>query len=109
MPTASMPATAICSKWSATSAVKLQAVFGTTDRAPHTLTLDDALLALSRITYLHYDVNGRALIRLPHLDNLQSAIFETLGVRFPANTARCRQQRSRPHLRDSFFRLTAYR
>jgi hypothetical protein len=66
---------------------KLQAVFGTTDRAPHTLTLDDALLALSRITYLHYDLNGRTLIRLPRLDNLQSAIFETLGIRYPVNTA----------------------
>jgi hypothetical protein len=66
---------------------KLQAVFGTTDRAPHTLTLDDALLALCRITYLHYDLNGRTLIRLPRLDTLQSAIFETLGIRFPANTA----------------------
>jgi hypothetical protein len=66
---------------------KLQAVFGTTDRAPHTLTLDDALLALSRIIYLHYDLNGRTVIRLPRLDKLQSAILETLGIRFPANTA----------------------
>ena len=37
---------------------KLRAVFNTTDQDAHTLTVDDALIALSRITYLYYRVKG---------------------------------------------------
>jgi hypothetical protein len=64
---------------------KLRAVFGTTDEAPRTPTLDEALLALSRLTYLQYDIPGQTVYRLPRLDALQSALFEALGIRLPAH------------------------
>lgn len=66
---------------------KLQRVFGTTDTDPKALTLEDALLALSRITYLYYQVNDRRFARLPRLDDLQLAIFRVLGIPFPRKTA----------------------
>jgi len=37
---------------------KLQERFGTTDQDPNTLTVGDALTALSRITYLYYHIKG---------------------------------------------------
>ena len=57
---------------------KLRAVFGTTDRDPMSLTVADALVALSRITYLYYHVYDRTYARLPRLDELQLAIFDAL-------------------------------
>ncbi|MDQ3582806.1 MAG: hypothetical protein M3495_14895, partial [Pseudomonadota bacterium] len=42
-------------------------------------TFDDALLALSRITYLYYEANGHRFVRLPKLDDLQTSIFKALG------------------------------
>ena len=64
----------------------LHRAFGTTDDDPHALTLDDALTALSRITYLYYPINDRTFARLPRPDATQSAIFSALGITFP-NTA----------------------
>lgn len=66
---------------------KLRAVFGTTERDPMSLTVADALVALSRITYLYYHVYDRTYARLPHLDELQLAIFDALGITFPRQSA----------------------
>jgi hypothetical protein len=65
----------------------LRAVFGTTDEAPQTVTLDDALTALGRITYLYYDLKDTRIARLPRLDELQTQIFKALGLTFPRTTA----------------------
>lgn len=67
---------------------KLQARFGTTDQDANTLTVGDALTALSRITYLYYNIKGQVFARLPRLDALQQAIFEALGLNFPRRAAR---------------------
>ena len=67
---------------------KLQERFGTTDQDANTLTVGDALTALSRITYLYYNIKGRVYARLPRLDELQQAIFDALGLTFPRRTAR---------------------
>lgn len=66
---------------------RLRAVFGTTDEAPQTVTLDDALTALGRITYLYYDLKDTRIARLPRLDELQTQIFKALGLTFPRTTA----------------------
>lgn len=62
---------------------RLHRAFGTTDDHPHALTLDDALSALSRVTYLYYQVNDQSVARLPRLDALQSSIFQALDIKFP--------------------------
>jgi transposase len=49
---------------------RLHQAFGTTDDDPHALTFDDALLALSRISYLCYEANGHRFARLPQLDEI---------------------------------------
>ncbi|MGH8568351.1 MAG: IS1634 family transposase [Gammaproteobacteria bacterium] len=67
---------------------RLHQAFGTTDDDPHALTFDDALLALSRITYLYYEANGHRLVRLPKLDDLQTSIFKALGLTFPRSSAK---------------------
>ena len=66
---------------------KLRAVFGTTERDPMRLTVADALVALSRITYLYYHVYDRTYARLPQLDELQLAIFDALGITLPRQSA----------------------
>lgn len=67
---------------------KLQQAYGTTAEDPHALTLEEALLALSRITYLYYEANGQRFVRLPQLDALQTCLFKALGLRFPRSSAR---------------------
>jgi transposase len=67
---------------------RLHQAFGTTDDDPHALTFDDALLALSRITYLYYEANGHRFVRLPRLDDLQTSIFKALGLPFPRSSAK---------------------
>ena len=67
---------------------KLHRAFGTTADDPKALTFDDALLALSRITYLYYEANGQRLVRLPRLDQLQTSIFKALGLTFPRSSAK---------------------
>jgi transposase len=42
----------------------LHRAFGTTDDDPHSRTPDDALQALSRLTYLIYDIKGTRYARL---------------------------------------------
>ena len=44
---------------------RLHQAFGTTDDHPHALIFDDALLALSRITYLYYEAKATDLCDCP--------------------------------------------
>jgi transposase len=63
---------------------RLQAKFGTTDTNPHTITLPDALAALSRLCLLQYQVDEKTTVtRLPQPDARQKEILEALGVKLP--------------------------
>ena len=63
---------------------RLQAAFGTTDSDPHTITLPDALAALSRLCLLHYPIDAdTAVTRLPRPDVRQKEILTALGVALP--------------------------
>jgi transposase len=67
---------------------KLHKAFRTTEDDPNALTLDDALLALSRIIYLQYEANNQRFVRLTRLDALQSSLFKALGLTFPNPSAK---------------------
>ncbi len=67
---------------------KLHKAFRTTEDDPNALTLDDALLALSRIIYLQYEANNQRFVRLTRLDALQSLLFKALGLTFPNPSAK---------------------
>ncbi len=68
---------------------KLHQAFGTTDDDPNAVDLEEALTALSRITYLHYETNGQSVTRLPRLDDQQHAILSALGLTFPMAAPTC--------------------
>lgn len=55
-------------------------------------TIDDALTALTRITYLYYHGKDQVTARLPQLDTFQQRIIEALGVPFPKQAAVSRRQ-----------------
>ncbi|WPL19892.1 Transposase [Thiorhodovibrio winogradskyi] len=65
----------------------LHRAFGTTDDDPHATTVDDALVALSRLTYLIYEVKGCRYARLIQPDEEQCNLLDALGLRFPRQTA----------------------
>jgi transposase len=67
---------------------KLHKAFRTTNDDPNALTLDDALLALSRLIYLQYETNDRRFVRLTRLDELQTSLFKALGLTFPSPSAK---------------------
>ena len=46
------------------------------------LTVDDALLSLSRLVYLNSKNNNKVITRLPNPDQQQCAIFDALGIHF---------------------------
>ena len=63
---------------------RLQAAFGTTDTNPHTLTVQDAMAALSRLCLLEYQIDEKTkLTRLPRPDARQQEILAALGVSLP--------------------------
>jgi hypothetical protein len=63
---------------------RLAAVFDTTDTDPHTVTVSDALAALSRLCLLHYDIDGTTTVtRLPQPDAHQRRILDALQVPLP--------------------------
>ncbi len=66
----------------------LHQAFGTTDDDPHVMTPDDALAALSRLTYLIYDIKGSRYARLIQPDEEQRRLLDALGLRFPRQTAK---------------------
>jgi hypothetical protein len=58
--------------------------FATTDSDPHTITLPDALGALSRLCLLHYPIDADTTVtRLPKPDVRQKQILTALGVALP--------------------------
>ncbi|WP_040855572.1 IS1634 family transposase [Thiorhodovibrio frisius] len=66
----------------------LHQAYGTTDDDPHAITPEDALEALSRLTYLIYDVKGSRYARLVQPDEEQCKLLDALGLRFPRQTAK---------------------
>jgi transposase len=66
----------------------LHKAFATTDDDPHTMTHEDALQSLGRLTYLIYEVKGSRYVRLIQPDEEQHALLEALGIRFPRQTAK---------------------
>ncbi len=63
---------------------RLTARFGTTEADPHTVTLPDALAALSRLCLQHYSLqNGTTITRLPQPDSRQQSILEALNITLP--------------------------
>jgi hypothetical protein len=66
----------------------LHQAFGTTADDPRALTPEEALHALSRLTYLIYDVKGRRYARLIQPDEQQHTLLDALGLHFPRQTAK---------------------
>jgi transposase len=62
----------------------LVAAFGTTDDDKMTVTVEDALTALSRLCLLTYPIRGASVTRLPSPDARQAAILNALGTPLPA-------------------------
>ena len=52
------------------------------------MTPADALQALSRLTYLIYDIKGTRYARLIQPDDQQCILLDALGIRFPPHTAK---------------------
>ena len=64
---------------------RLRAAFGTTETRADTITLPDALTALSRLCLLHYAVDEKTTVtKLPQPDARQQEILQALGVTLPA-------------------------
>ena len=61
----------------------LGAAFGTTDEDKMAVTVEDALLALTRLCLLTYHVQGTAVTRLLAPDERQAAILNALGTPLP--------------------------
>jgi transposase len=57
--------------------------FGKVKETISALTIDDALLSLSRLVYLNSQVKNQCFFRLPNPDAQQRFIFEALGIPFP--------------------------
>lgn len=70
---------------------KLSAVKNINNKAENP-TIDDALTALTRITYLYYHGKDQVTARLPKLDTFQQLIIEALGISFPKQAAAVRRQ-----------------
>src|SRR5918996_2428384 len=66
---------------------KLQRAFGTTEEDSKALTIEEALAALPRLTYLYYQINEQRFARLPRPDDRQASIFAALGLPFPRKSA----------------------
>lgn len=63
---------------------RLAAAFATTESDPYTVTLKDALAALSRLCLLTYQIDGKySVTRLPKPDEEQKRILEALKVHLP--------------------------
>jgi transposase len=63
---------------------RLQAVFGTTATNRYTVTLPDALDALSRLCLQNYEIDEKTVVtRFPRADADQKQILAALGVSLP--------------------------
>ena len=64
---------------------RLAAVFGTTDKDPHAITLPDALAALGRLSLLTFEIDAKTTVtRLPKPDQRQRKILDALKISLPA-------------------------
>jgi hypothetical protein len=64
---------------------RLRAAFGTSETQAGTITLPDALLALTRLCLLHYPVDEKTTVtKLPQPDARQRGILQALGATLPA-------------------------
>ena len=64
---------------------RLTAEFGTTDKNRYAVTVPDALAALSRLTLLNYEENGKVTVtKLPQPDARQERILKALKVSLPS-------------------------
>lgn len=62
----------------------LHRTFGSTEDDPAAITLDDALVALGRLTYLYStDRNGQRHTHLPRPDDQQAKILDAIGLSLP--------------------------
>lgn len=60
-------------------------VFDKVEKSDYPMTVDDALLSLSRLTYQIYHSNTQSVSRLPKPDQEQNSILKALGINFPKN------------------------
>ncbi|MEN8123028.1 MAG: IS1634 family transposase [Bacteroidota bacterium] len=60
-------------------------VFEKIEKSDCPMTIDDALLSLSRLTYQIYHTNTQSVSRLPKPDQEQMSILKALGIKFPKN------------------------
>jgi transposase len=75
---------------------RLAAAFGTTQDAPHGVTVPDALAALNRLCLLTYPVDEtHSVTRLPRPDAQQTRILQALQVPLP-HRGQCRQEHRSP-------------
>ncbi len=63
---------------------RLKQVFGTTDENTQSETIESALMALSRLSLHHYQVDGQQIPMLPRLDSRQEQILSALQVKIKA-------------------------
>jgi transposase len=66
---------------------KLAARFGTTDQDPYAVTVQDALVALSRLCFERLDIEGQSVLRLLRPDARQTEILQALEVSYPRAAA----------------------
>ena len=64
---------------------RLAAVFGTTVKDRHAVTVSDAMASLSRLTLLNYEVSEKVTVtKLPKPDAQQERILLALQVSLPS-------------------------
>ena len=77
---------------------RLAAAFGTTQDAPHGVTLPDAVAALNRLCLLTYPLDEtHNVTRLPRPDAQQTRILQALQVPLP-HRGQCRQEHRSPRI-----------
>ena len=77
---------------------RLAAAFGTTQDAPHGVTLPDAVAALNRLCLLTYPLDEtHSVTRLPRPDAQQTRILQALQVPLP-HRGQCRQEHHSPRI-----------
>ncbi len=80
---------------------RLAAAFGTTQDAPHGVTVPDAVAALNRLCLLTYPLDEtHSVTRLPRPDAQQTQILQALQVPLP-DREQCRQEHDSPRITTS--------
>jgi transposase len=74
---------------------RLHGAFGADEDGKQIMTIDDALRALSRLSFLIHQTAGGETARLPRVDERQAAILAALGVPWSAGRGRRRAEPGR--------------